>query len=65
MFPNNNFRGLSILPYPDHVKQLIDEVNRKNKKLHPGNKVHVYLGKEVIPEFDKKLMQKMTKQNQF
>ena len=52
MFPNNNFRGLAVLPYPEHVKELIEEVNRKNRKIYPNDKVHVYRGQEVVLDFD-------------
>jgi len=42
MFPNSNYRGLKILPYPEHIKEMIHEVNKKGKKLYPDKKLFLY-----------------------
>lgn len=52
MFPNCHYRGLKILPYPEHIKEMISQVNKKGKKLYPEKSVFLYQGQELVPNFD-------------
>ena len=62
MFPHQNYRGLEILPYPMHIKEMIEAVSAKGKRLYPDKSLFLYKGKELIPNFDKKLKMSRRKQ---
>ena len=52
MFPNQNLRGLWCVPYPEHIKKMINEVENKAKKELNAPEFIIYRGSEVIPNFD-------------
>ena len=56
MFPNQGYRGLSFLPYPKHIKEIITNINNKAKQIDPDSGTIVYKGNELIPNFDRQLV---------
>ena len=46
MFANPGFRGIKVLPYPKHIKKLIEDVSPDKKK--SGN--IFYQGYEIVDE---------------
>ena len=56
MFPNQGYRGLSFLPYPKHIKTMITNIHKSVKQLDPDQGTMIYKGNELIPNFDKQLV---------
>ena len=58
MYLNYGYRGLSFIPYPDHIKDMIYDIDKKTKKVDPENKRKyiIYKGSEIVPNFDKNLV---------
>ena len=57
MYINQGYRGLSCIPYPNHIIELIYDINKKTKKVDPDHsKTIIYKGSELIPNFDKMLV---------
>ena len=62
MYINQGYRGLSIIPYPKHVRDMIHDISQKTRRIDPEySKTIIYKGSEIIPNFDKNLV-KMKKE---
>ena len=56
IFQNPGYRGVHILPYPKHVQKMIYEIKQKVKKYSPERPVPIYLGMEIVPNIDQKVI---------
>lgn len=51
MFANPGFRGIKVLPYPKHIKKLIDSLSPADKKGNSKNAWNkFYQGHAIIDE---------------
>lgn len=55
MFKKQGFRGLQVLPYPKHVRQMIAKIQHKVNKNNPAIKVPIYRGHETSVNVDQKI----------
>ena len=54
MFAKPGYRGVSVLPYPRHVQDMIKRVDNQVKKNSPETKNTIYKGFELQPNIDQK-----------
>ena len=47
LFTRPGYRGLKFLPYPKHIKKIIDKITKDAVKKDPKVKFAVYKGHEI------------------
>ena len=52
MFLNPGFRGVKIFPYPEHIKQMVEAVTVKVRKISPDIKIPIYRAIETQVNID-------------